>query len=125
MIGHNPMVLLVEDDHDAASLYEVLLTTEGYQVEVCHDAWQALDWWQANNQSCDLLVLDLDLPGLDGFTLFERFKSGRDHVPPAIMLSAHGDPALARRCAEAGVNIFLDKLKDMGRFIPLARDLLV
>ncbi len=120
-----PMVLLVEDDHDAAQLFQALLLNEGFRVQVCHDAWQALEWWQTQRQSCDLVVLDMDLPGLDGFKLFERFKDDSASLPPAMMLSAHGDPALAERCKEAGVSIFLDKLNDFGSFIPTARMLLV
>ena len=118
-----PLVLLVEDDLDAAELFKVLLLSEGFRVEVCHDAWQALDWWRRREKACDLMVLDMDLPGLDGFTLFERFKIQTDSLPPAIMLSAHGDPSLADRCKEVGVSLFLDKLKDFGQFIPAARTL--
>jgi DNA-binding response OmpR family regulator len=125
MIHSDFMVLLVDDDHDVASFYEVLLTNEGYKVKVCHNAGQALDWWKRHHQRCGLLVLDMELPDLNGFKLYERIRSSMADCPPAMLLTAHDDPGLPRKCLEAGVDIYLDKLKDMGRFIPLARELLV
>ena len=81
-------VLVVEDDpHLAAGVVENL-RAEGYQVDSVADGRKAVDWFELH--SCDLIVLDVMLPGMDGFAVCSTLR-GRAHDPGAV---SHR----ARRC---------------------------
>src|SRR5689334_115121 len=80
-------ILVVEDDpHILLGLREVL-QGEGYVVAVCKDGAQALD--AAGRERPGLIVLDVMLPGLNGFEICKRLRSQRVTVP-ILMLTAKG-----------------------------------
>ena len=84
--------LVVEDDPDIVELLEHYLRAEGFAVDALGDGKKALD--RLRLESYDLLVLDLQLPGLDGLSLcaeVRRDKRTRD--VPVVMLTARGDEA--------------------------------
>ena len=65
-------VLLVDDDVDMVDLMTYALRREGYQVLTAIDGQQALDRWEADKP--DLVVLDGNLPKLDGFEVCRRIR---------------------------------------------------
>jgi DNA-binding response OmpR family regulator len=84
--------LVVEDDPDIVELLAHYLKAEGFAVDALGDGKKALD--RVRLESYDLLVLDLQLPGLDGLSLcaeVRRDKRTRD--VPVVMLTARGDEA--------------------------------
>lgn len=84
--------LVVEDDPDIVELLAHYLRAEGFAVDSLGDGKKALD--RLRLESYDLLVLDLQLPGLDGLSLcaeVRRDKRTRD--VPVVMLTARGDEA--------------------------------
>ena len=84
--------LVVEDDPDIVELLVHYLRAEGFTVDALGDGKQALD--RIRVEAYDLLVLDLQLPGLDGLSLcaeVRRDKRTRD--VPVVMLTARGDEA--------------------------------
>jgi DNA-binding response OmpR family regulator len=84
--------LVVEDDPDIVELLVHYLRAEGFAVDALGDGKKALD--RLRIESYDLLVLDLQLPGLDGLSLcaeVRRDKRTRD--VPVVMLTARGDEA--------------------------------
>ena len=84
--------LVVEDDPDIVELLDHYLRAEGFTVDALGDGKKALD--RIRLESYDLLVLDLQLPGLDGLSLcaeVRRDKRTRD--VPVVMLTARGDEA--------------------------------
>ena len=68
----SPSVLLVEDDQEGRRLYAEWLTEAGFRVEQAHNGLQALD--RAFGSQPDVVVTDLDIPGIDGFELTRRLK---------------------------------------------------
>lgn len=68
----SPSVLLVEDDQEGRRLYAEWLTDAGFRVEQAHNGLQALD--RAFSSQPDVVVTDLDIPGIDGFELTRRLK---------------------------------------------------
>ena len=68
----SPSVLLVEDDQEGRRLYAEWLTDAGFHVEQAHNGLQALD--RAFGSQPDVVVTDLDIPGIDGFELTRRLK---------------------------------------------------
>ncbi|MDR2197105.1 MAG: response regulator transcription factor [Coriobacteriales bacterium] len=79
-------ILIVEDDENIAHMIEATLTIGGYTSEVRADGESALT--AILNRDYDLILLDIMLPKIDGFTLFER----KGNKPtPVIFLTAMGD----------------------------------
>jgi DNA-binding response OmpR family regulator len=84
--------LVVEDDPDIVELIEHYLKAEGFEVEGIADGRQALERLRAGG--CDVAILDLQLPGLDGLSLCaELRRDERTQALPVIMLTARGDEA--------------------------------
>ena len=66
------VVLLVEDDRDGRRLYAEWLTAAGFAVEQAHNGLQALE--RAVDAKPDVVVTDLNIPGIDGFELTRRLR---------------------------------------------------
>ncbi len=73
-----PSLLLVEDDPSIRMAIELALTRQGHQVATAATGEEALDLWQS--QRPELVVLDVMLPGLDGFEVCRRIRR-TDQVP--------------------------------------------
>src|SRR5207247_2216381 len=98
-------ILVVEDDATVAEVVSRYLEREGYQVEIVGDGRVALD--RATARPPDLMVLDLMLPGLDGF---EVFRGLRAVAPvPVIMLTARGDEDQRVAGLELGADDYVSK----------------
>lgn len=82
-------VLLVEDDLDIAASLGDFLAAAGLQLDFAYNAAQALARVAAAN--FDVLVLDVNLPGGDGFSLCERFKKKYGIAAPVLFLTARGE----------------------------------
>ena len=84
--------LVVEDDPDIVELLTHYLTAEGWTIDATADGRKALD--RIRSESYQLLILDLQLPGLDGLSLCaEVRRDRRTHEIPVVMLTARGDEA--------------------------------
>ncbi|MDR3369152.1 MAG: response regulator [Rhodoferax sp.] len=101
-----PTVYVVDDDASVRESLSSLLRSAGMQVEVFASALAFLD--HKNLQAFACVVLDVRMPGLDGFGLQERLSSlGRDI--PIIFITGHGEVPLAVRAMRAGAIDFLNK----------------
>lgn len=99
-------VLLVEDDPLLAEVTARLLEAQGVQVARAAHALAALAELAAAD--VDGVLLDLDLPGIDGWQLLEMLR-GQGCTAPVVILTARHDPALAGRAARAGAAGLLHK----------------
>ncbi|MBV9696082.1 MAG: response regulator transcription factor [Gammaproteobacteria bacterium] len=107
-------VLVVEDDpHLAAGVMENL-RAEGYVVASAADGEQALAWLAAH--ACELIVLDVMLPGLDGFAVCRRLRAEGNNTP-VLFLTARGDPADRVRGLESGGDDYLAKPFHLQEFL--------
>jgi two-component system alkaline phosphatase synthesis response regulator PhoP len=99
-------VLVVEDDpHLAAGVIENL-RAEGYLVSTAGDGEQALAWLRAN--PCALILLDVMLPGIDGFAVCRALREQGNNTP-VLFLTARGDPADRVRGLQSGGDDYLAK----------------
>mgnify|MGYP001549577039 FL=1 len=80
-------VLVVEDDRVLADLIVFTLRREEYQVNLAHDGEAALQQWRDSRP--DIIVLDLNLPKIDGFTVCRRIRAEDD--TPIIMLTVRSE----------------------------------
>jgi two-component system OmpR family response regulator len=99
-------VLVVEDEVRMAALLRRGLAEEGYAVDVAGDGADAV--WRATEFSYDAVVLDVLLPGIDGFEVCRRLRDGGCWVP-VVMLTARGDVADRVRGLDAGADDYLAK----------------
>lgn len=104
-----PGVLLVEDDRDGRRLYADWLTTAGFRVHQAHNGLQALE--RAFEVVPDVVVTDLNIPGIDGYELTRRLKQDpRTAAIPVLAMTGYAafaaDPVRARR---AGCDAVLEK----------------
>jgi type II secretory ATPase GspE/PulE/Tfp pilus assembly ATPase PilB-like protein/CheY-like chemotaxis protein len=101
-------VLLVDDEDQLRRVMRDLLEREGYAVIEAADGVEALD--QVDRHAPDIIVLDLNLPGLDGFGVLSHLRSRRaTHDIPVVVLTARGDEENEIRVFEFGADDFLSK----------------
>lgn len=94
MTQHPRRVLVVDDDLEIRVLLRALLEGSGYVVETARDGRQALASFPEPRP--DLVVLDLAMPGIDGWGVLEALQ-GRGRLPPVLLLAEHGeDPRQGR-----------------------------
>lgn len=111
-------VLVVEDEVHLAEGLRFNLEAEGYQAEVAGDGESATDKLLARKEPFDVVVLDIMLPGKDGFAVVSELRAARNYVP-VLMLTARGQPEDVLRGFASGADDYLAKPFDLS--ILLAR----
>jgi two-component system, OmpR family, alkaline phosphatase synthesis response regulator PhoP len=101
-------ILVVEDEQHIAEGLRFNLEAEGHEVRVVSDGDQALASILDDRQSFDVVVLDVMLPGRDGFAVASALRSAGQFVP-ILMLTARGRPEDVLRGFEAGADDYLPK----------------
>lgn len=99
-------LLLVEDDLHIASVLEEALRDHNYKVEVCHDGLSAVS--KVESWKPDVMVLDVMLPGLDGFGVCQKIRSN-GYSFPILMLTALNDVDDRIKGLEYGADDYLGK----------------
>jgi CheY-like chemotaxis protein len=101
-------VLLVDDEDQLRRVMRDLLEREGYTVTEARDGIEALD--QVDRVGPDIIVLDLNLPGLDGYGVLSHLRSRPATAKiPVIVLTAKGDEDNEVRVLELGADDFITK----------------
>jgi two-component system response regulator CpxR len=98
-------ILLVDDDTELASLMSEFLGREGFTVTAEHEGNAGLD--HARKLGVDLVVLDVMLPGIDGFEILRRLRA--ESKVPVIMLTARGEDVDRIIGLELGADDYLPK----------------
>jgi CheY-like chemotaxis protein/Tfp pilus assembly ATPase PilU len=106
--GQGACVLLVEDEEQLRRVMKDLLQREGYQVAEARDGVQALD--EVDRFAPDVIILDLNLPGLDGYGVLQQLRSRpATREIPVMVLTAKGDEDNEVRVFELGADDFVTK----------------
>ncbi len=113
-------VLIVDDAPDLTMLLSDVLGHEGYEVAVAHNAQQGLQ--QARAFEPDLVLLDIIMPGMDGWEMLARLRDFSD--VPVIMLTAIGDTEHKVRGLDIGADDYVSKPFDMQELTARMRALL-
>lgn len=100
------VVLIVEDEKHLADGLRYNLKAEGYEVDVAGSAEEAYP--MLADRAYDVVVLDVMLPGMDGFSLASRLRA-QGHFVPILMLTARGQAQDVLRGFEAGADDYLPK----------------
>jgi len=99
-------VLIVEDEESMAASLRTGLEAEGYIVEVAYDGLDGL--WRATEFDFDAMVLDIMLPGLNGFVVADRLRQAGRRVP-ILMLTAKNGEFDQAEALDTGADDFLSK----------------
>lgn len=111
-------VLVVEDEAHLAQGLRFNLEAEGYSAEVAGDGESATDRLLKEKEDFDAVVLDIMLPGKDGFSVVSELRAARNYVP-VLMLTARGRPEDVLKGFASGADDYLAKPFDLS--ILLAR----
>ena len=101
-------ILVVEDESHIAQGLRFNLEAEGHSVEIAEDGEDALNRILVKNQLFDLVLLDVMLPGKDGFTVARELRQ-RQNFAPILMLTARGRPEDVLKGFESGADDYLAK----------------
>jgi CheY-like chemotaxis protein len=118
-----PRILLVEDNELNRDMLSRRLIRRGYHVEMAADGKEGLQ--MAETTSPDLILLDLSLPGMDGWEVLRQLKQhpGMKHIP-VVALTAHALVTDRNRALEAGFDDYDIKPVEMPRLLKKMETLL-
>lgn len=116
-------VLVVEDEQHLADGLRFNLEAEGYQVEVVETGEDALQQLLPGSTKFDAVILDIMLPGKDGFGVMSEMRQSGQFIP-TLMLTARGHPNDVLRGFEAGADDYLTKPFELSILIARIRGLL-
>ena len=98
-------LLLIDDDTELCALLEEYLADEGFRVDTCHHGIEGAD--RAQSRVYDLIVLDVMLPGANGFEVLQKIRKRSD--VPVLMLTARSDEVDRIVGLEIGADDYLGK----------------
>jgi DNA-binding response OmpR family regulator len=101
-------ILVVEDEKHIAQGLRFNLEAEGYAVTLTETGEQALDFLERDPGSFELLLLDVMLPGKDGFAVAQELRQAHNYIP-VLMLTARGRPEDVLKGFESGADDYLPK----------------
>ena len=99
-------VLVVEDEERLAAAIASGLTAEGYDVDVAHDGLTGV--WRAREHSYGAIVLDLLLPGMNGFQVCSTLRAEDNWTPILVLTAKDGEYDLAE-ALDTGADDYLSK----------------
>ncbi len=107
-------ILVIEDDAHIADGIQLNLTLQGYDAAVASDGIKGLEKWRSWHP--DLIVLDVMLPMIDGFSILKTIRR-EDEKIPVLILSARGDTKDKVKGLQYGVDDYLSKPFDLDEFL--------
>jgi two-component system KDP operon response regulator KdpE len=117
MVGEK--ILIVDDDQDVRRGLGIRLKASGYSVVFAEDAISATS--MARKEAPGLIILDIGLPGGDGFIVMERLLSITPTSVPVIVLTARDPSTNKERALKAGAKAFFQKPADNDEFLAAIR----
>jgi two-component system cell cycle response regulator DivK len=116
-------ILYIEDNEDNVALLRLRLELEGFEVLIAPDGATGIASAAAHRP--DIILMDLDLPDIDGFEATRRIRDDAQMGRiPVIAVSAHAMPEHRERASAAGCDEFEAKPVDFGRLLGKIRKLL-
>ena len=115
-------ILIVDDDISLCTLLSEELKEVGYTTEFVTRAEAAIDFLDNHNE-VDILLLDLKLPGNDGFYILRKLNES-EHKPKIIVLTAYADVKSAMDSSRLGADGFIGKPYDLDELIITIRSVL-
>lgn len=99
-------LLIVEDEKELCDTISKSLYESGYEVDTCYDGYEALDY--ILTEDYDLIVLDLNLPGMDGMDILRELRKENEETK-VLILSARSQIIDKVEGLDAGANDYMEK----------------
>jgi two-component system, cell cycle response regulator DivK len=110
-------IVVVEDQPDSLKLLSTLLSLRGHQVIPLASGERLIDTVRQHSPPADLVLLDIQLPGRDGYALLQDLKAIEgDHRWKVVALTAHAMPADRDKALAAGFDGYITKPIDIRTF---------
>lgn len=117
-------ILIIEDDADTRALLKEILRKAGYAVTDVETGEEGL--FEFRSRRPDLVILDVGLPGIDGWEVLRRIKTGPlSRKVPVILLTARDQDADKLKGYDYGADYYVTKPCDMEKLVLLVRAMLV
>ena len=110
-------IVVVEDDADSRDALQTLLELDGHRVAAAADGHEAIEL--ARTKDPDVALIDIGLPGLDGYEVAHWIRRSGNPRPVLVALTGHGQPEDQRRALDAGFDAYLVKPVDPGELAGL------
>lgn len=99
-------ILVIDDTPNVRVLLDILLRQQGYEVVLADNGWMGLQLYR--QQHPDVILLDLNMPELDGVTVLKQIR-GVDLNQPVVILTGDSNPETERQVRALGVSEFILK----------------
>ena len=99
-------ILVIDDQPNVRAFLDILLRQQGYDVVLAENGWKGLQLYRQDHP--DVILLDLNMPELDGVTVLRQIRSV-DLTQPVIVLTGEIDPETERQVRALGVSEFIVK----------------
>jgi DNA-binding response OmpR family regulator len=120
--GQVKTILVAEDDPETRLILQQGLVRAGYRVIIAEDGEQALERFREYKP--DLVLLDVEMPRLNGWEVLERLKSGwRSRKVPVMMVTGKTSDEDKIKGYEMGVDYYVTKPFNIQRLLPIIRNL--
>lgn len=104
-------ILIVDDERDIVKALIIRLQKAGYDVVTAFDGAQGV--FMAHKENPDIILLDIRMPGSDGFSVIERLKHSKStSTIPIILLTGSPEKNIAERAMEMGARFYIKKPYD-------------
>ncbi len=113
-------ILIIEDDEAMRALLKDLLDEEGFSTGSVSNGFDALQ--NLIEESFDLIITDIQMPGLTGLDILPRIKKLQPQVP-VIVITAFGSEELCRRSVEKGATGYLEKPIHINKLRTMIREM--
>ncbi len=101
-------ILLIEDEEMLASMYETKFKNDGFEIDLSHDGEEGLA--KAESTEYDVILLDVILPKLDGFSVLKKLREGKKNKKtPVFLLTNLGQEEDMKKGKEMGASGYLVK----------------
>jgi chemotaxis protein histidine kinase CheA/CheY-like chemotaxis protein len=117
-----PTILIVDDAALMRRRFEASLTTSGFITHTCNDGLEALNWLQSNPLP-DLMITDVEMPNMDGFTLIDRARQSAIKIP-ILVVSSRLSEEWGKEARRLGATDYLNKGFSTPELLQKVNDLL-
>jgi DNA-binding response OmpR family regulator len=118
----SPRILIVDDEPDTLGLIELTLQTAGFSVRTAANGDQAFGIIMED--TFDLILLDIMMPGMTGFDLLQKLRERQADIPPVVFLTAKSREEDRKMGDSLGAAAFLTKPTTRGDLLDTIRSIL-
>ena len=104
MADKQKTILIVDDEEDLRDMYTIVLKSRGFEVLQAVNGFEALEWLERDYARIDLILLDVVMPGMDGFETLEKIKENEKFsVIPVIIFTNLDNEEDKKRASENAI----------------------